>query len=40
VYVAVSRASQAVTLEASAPGADPSSRADQQLWRDWLGPDC
>ena len=39
VYVAVSRASQAVTLEASAPGADPSSRADQQLWRDWLGPD-
>ncbi|QPN70469.1 AAA family ATPase [Synechococcus sp. CBW1108] len=40
VYVAVSRASQAVTLEASAPGADPSSRADQQLWRDWLGADC
>ena len=39
VYVAVSRASQAVTLEASAPGADPSSRADQQLWRDWLGAD-
>ena len=40
VYVAVSRASQAVTLEASAPGADPSSRADQQLWREWLGADC
>lgn len=39
VYVAVSRASQAVTLEASSPGADPSSRADQQLWRDWLGAD-
>jgi exodeoxyribonuclease-5 len=31
VYVAVSRASQAVSLVAG-----PASHADQQLWRDWL----
>jgi exodeoxyribonuclease-5 len=31
VYVAVSRASQAVTMEAG-----PASAADQSLWRDWL----
>ncbi|MCP9777213.1 MULTISPECIES: ATP-dependent RecD-like DNA helicase [unclassified Cyanobium] len=36
VYVAVSRASQAVTLQAGAPGAGPSALADQQLWSDWL----
>ena len=36
VYVAVSRASQAVTLQAGAPGAGPSALAEQQLWSDWL----
>ena len=36
VYVAVSRASQAVTLQAGAPGAGPSALSDQQLWSDWL----
>ena len=36
VYVAVSRASQAVTLQAGAPGAGPSTIAEQQLWSDWL----
>ena len=39
VYVAVSRASQAVTLQAGAPGAGPSALADQQLWCDWLQAD-
>jgi exodeoxyribonuclease-5 len=35
-YVAVSRASQGVTMEAG-----PASAADQTLWRDWLtGPDA
>jgi exodeoxyribonuclease-5 len=34
VYVAVSRASQAVALVAG-----PGSRADQQCWRDWLAGD-
>ena len=38
VYVAVSRASQAVTLQAG-PGAGPSALADQQLWCDWLQAD-
>lgn len=33
-YVAVSRASQAVSLMAG-----PGSRADQELWRDWLSAD-
>ena len=36
VYVAVSRASQAVTLQAGAPGAGASALADQQLWSNWL----
>ncbi|MCP9904466.1 ATP-dependent helicase [Cyanobium sp. BA5m-21] len=36
VYVAVSRASQAVTLQAGASGAGPSALAEQQLWSDWL----
>ena len=39
VYVAVSRASQAVTLQAGAPGAGPSALAEQQLWSDWLQAD-
>jgi len=39
VYVAVSRASQAVTLQAGAPGGGPSALADQQLWSDWLQAD-
>ena len=39
VYVAVSRASQAVTLQAGAPGAGPSTIAEQQLWSDWLQAD-
>ena len=39
VYVAVSRASQAVTLQAGAPAAGPSTIADQQLWSDWLQAD-
>jgi exodeoxyribonuclease-5 len=39
VYVAVSRASQAVTLQAGAPGAGASALADQQLWSDWLQAD-
>ena len=43
VYVAVSRASQAVTLQAGSPGGGPSSAAgslaDQQLWSDWLQAD-
>ncbi|MCP9806164.1 AAA family ATPase [Cyanobium sp. T1B-Tous] len=39
VYVAVSRASQAVTLQAGAPGAGASALADQQLWGDWLQAD-
>jgi exodeoxyribonuclease-5 len=44
VYVAVSRASQAVTLQAgSSPGGGPSSAAgslaDQQLWSRWLQAD-
>ncbi len=39
VYVAVSRASQAVTLQAGAPSAGPSALADQQLWSDWLQAD-
>ena len=39
VYVAVSRASQAVTLQAGAPGGGPSALAEQQLWSDWLQAD-
>ncbi len=39
VYVAVSRASQAVTLQAGAPGGGPSALADQQLWSNWLQAD-
>lgn len=39
VYVAVSRASQAVTLQAGAPGAGPSDLTEQQLWSDWLQAD-
>ena len=39
VYVAVSRAIQAVTLQAGAPGGGPSALADQQLWSDWLQAD-
>ena len=39
VYVAVSRASQAVTLQAGAPGAGPSALAEQQLWSDRLQAD-
>lgn len=39
VYVAVSRASQAVTLQAGAPGGGPIALAEQQLWSDWLQAD-
>jgi exodeoxyribonuclease-5 len=39
VYVAVSRASQAVTLQAGAPAAGPGSLAEQQLWSQWLQAD-
>ncbi|MBD2423760.1 AAA family ATPase [Cyanobium sp. FACHB-13342] len=39
VYVAVSRASQAVTLQAGAPAAGPSALTDQQLWSTWLQAD-
>jgi len=39
VYVAVSRASQAVTLQAGAPAAGPGALAEQQLWSQWLQAD-
>ncbi len=39
VYVAVSRASQAVTLQAGPPAAGPGALAEQQLWSQWLQAD-
>jgi exodeoxyribonuclease-5 len=39
VYVAVSRASQAVTLQAGPQAAGPGALADQQLWSQWLQAD-
>ncbi|MEB3326182.1 MAG: AAA family ATPase [Synechococcus sp.] len=39
VYVAVSRASQAVTLQAGSPASGPGALADQQLWSTWLQAD-
>jgi exodeoxyribonuclease-5 len=39
VYVAVSRASQAVTIQTGPPAAGPGALAEQQLWSQWFQAD-